>query len=48
LKQLVTDDPLRYCVLQVLGEQCLSTTVGAAAKAYLSAHDVQWCDWEDE
>jgi len=44
MKDPVTDKLKRFGLFSSLGEKAFFPTVGAAVRAYLSSHDVQWTD----
>ncbi len=46
MKDPVKDKLKRFGVFAELGEHSFFPTIGAAVKAYLSAHPVEWDDWE--
>ena len=47
MKDPVKDKLKRFGLFERLGASTFYATVGAAVKAYLSSHDVEWADWED-
>ena len=47
LKDPVKDKLKRFGLFSRLGEQRFFTTIGQAVSSYLSAHAVEWVDWED-
>jgi high affinity sulfate transporter 1 len=48
LKDPVKDKLKRFGLFTQLGEQSFYPTIGAAVRAYLSVHPVDWVDWEDK
>jgi high affinity sulfate transporter 1 len=47
MKDPVKDKLKRFGLFMQLGEEFFFPTVGAAVRAYLKAHPVDWVDWED-
>jgi MFS superfamily sulfate permease-like transporter len=47
MKDPVKDRLKRFGVYGELGEDAFFPTLGAAVKAYLKTHPVEWVDWED-
>ena len=48
LKDPVKDKFKRFGLFDVFGEKHFFPTIGAAVRAYLDSHVVDWVDWEDE
>jgi high affinity sulfate transporter 1 len=48
LKDPVKDKLKRFGTFAQLGEETFFPTIGAAVSAYLTAHPVDWVDWEDK
>jgi high affinity sulfate transporter 1 len=47
LKDPVKDKLKRFGIFVQIGEAHFFPTLGAAVKAYLQSHDVEWVDWKD-
>ncbi len=47
MKDPVKDKMKRFGLFARLGEGTFFTTIGAAVRAYLGTHPVEWVDWED-
>jgi len=47
MKGPVKDKLKRFGLFSRLGEEMFFPTVGAAVSGYLSAHPVDWVDWQD-
>lgn len=48
LKDPVKDKLKRFGLFTQFGEQSFYPTIGAAVRAYLTSHPVDWVDWEDK
>lgn len=48
LKDPVKDKLKRFGLFTQFGEQSFYPTIGAAVRAYLTLHPVDWVDWEDK
>ncbi|SEJ41750.1 SulP family inorganic anion transporter [Paraburkholderia diazotrophica] len=47
MKGPVKDSLKRYEMFDMIGEDYVFPTIGAAVSGYLQTHDVKWRDWED-